>query len=189
MAKKTQPTPAPRSPTKKGAPAPMPKTKTTSLNVDAPPYVPALGWKTPLTDDLIWTAGLPYTPGSEKQSADGFVILDQVVDYREVPDEELFDPAYYPFTTRTCMNELLAELEILDMQEELHRKLFDKCVSLQENRRSVEPMVQNILKRTTKTDNALYQTQKANKSMHYKLTHHGKSPRFSRQICQPRASY
>ncbi|KDO22959.1 hypothetical protein SPRG_11806 [Saprolegnia parasitica CBS 223.65] len=188
MTKKTQSTPAPRSPTKKGAP--MPKTKTTTLNVDAPTY-------TPLTDDLIRTAGLPYTPGSGKQSTDGFVILDQVVDYREVPDEELFDPAYYPYTTtdlrelEACdqMNELLADLEILDLREELHRKLFDKCVSLQENRRSVEPMVQNILKRTTKTDNALYQTQKANKSMHYKLTHHGKSPRFSRQICQPRASY
>ncbi|OQR82922.1 hypothetical protein ACHHYP_15316 [Achlya hypogyna] len=185
MAKKTLATKAPASPRKDK----LSKT----LNVDAPPYIPTLGWKTPLTDDLIWTAGLPYTPGTQKH--DGFVILDQVIDYREVPDEELFDPAFYPFTQtdlrelEMCeqMNELLAELEILDLQEELHRKMHDKCLELQDNRRSEEPMIQNILKRTTKTEQALYLTQKANKSINFKHQDHGKTPRFSRQIYQPRA--
>ncbi|OQS05835.1 hypothetical protein THRCLA_02074 [Thraustotheca clavata] len=164
----------------------------TTLNVNAPPFIPSVGWKTPLTDDMIWQTGMPY-----HDKVDGFVILDHVIDFREVPDEELFDPTFYPFTQtdlrelEACdqMNELLAELEILDMQEELHRKMQEKCIELEEYRHSEEPMIQNILKRNTKKEQSKYEAKKANQNINFKLQHHAKSPRFSRQLHQPRSSY
>ncbi|RHY62473.1 hypothetical protein DYB30_009079, partial [Aphanomyces astaci] len=111
----------------------MPSHAAMKLNVHAPPFYPTLGWKTAITDDVIQAFNIPYSPAVV--NADGFVILDQEFYTREVPDEELFDPAFYPFTQtdlrelEACdqMNELLADLELLDMQEELHRKLADKC--------------------------------------------------------------
>ncbi|KAG9411614.1 hypothetical protein AC1031_017251 [Aphanomyces cochlioides] len=158
-----------------------------TLNVLAPPFYPSLGWKTPLTDDVIVSCGLPYSP-----KENGFVILDQVITTREIPDEELFDPAFYPFTQtdltelEACeqMNELLAELEILDLQEELHRKLADKCLELEENRRSQESTIWNVLMKASKDDEAAYRAQRNKKLPHH--AHRSKSHKINRAINQPR---
>ncbi|RHY27135.1 hypothetical protein DYB32_007024 [Aphanomyces invadans] len=161
------------------------------LNVHAPPFYPSLGWKTPITDDVIESLNLPYSPAVVK--ADGFVILDQELHTREVPDEELFDPAFYPFTQtdlrelEACdqMNELLAELELLDMQEELHRKLVDKCHELEDNRRSQESTIWNILMQPSKNEEAAFRSRR-NKTLTPTHQLHGKSPRLARSINQPR---
>ncbi|KAF0682318.1 Aste57867_25545 [Aphanomyces stellatus] len=161
-----------------------------SLNVHAPPFYPTLGWKTPITDDVIVSCGLPYCPKS-----DGFVILDSVLNYREVPDEELFDPAYYPFTQtdltelEACeqMNELLADLEILDLQEELHRKLADKCHELEENRRSQDSTIWNILMKESKEEDAAFRALRNKKlppQKHLKNSPHNNN----RALHQPRHS-
>ncbi|RHY87972.1 hypothetical protein DYB37_005758 [Aphanomyces astaci] len=169
----------------------MPSHAAMKLNVHAPPFYPTLGWKTAITDDVIQAFNIPYSPAVV--NADGFVILDQEFYTREVPDEELFDPAFYPFTQtdlrelEACdqMNELLADLELLDMQEELHRKLADKCHELKDNRRSQESTIWNILMKTSKDEEAAFRALR-NKKLTPTHQQHAKSPRFSRGLNQPR---
>ncbi|KAF4318383.1 hypothetical protein BBO99_00007450 [Phytophthora kernoviae] len=102
-----------------------------TLDALAPPFYPSMTWYPAITDDYYLER--PHSPGKS-----GFVIADPVEPVQEIPDEELFDPAFYPLTATEMLeleqvdevNEVLAELEIMESHQELHHKLSEKTREL-----------------------------------------------------------
>ncbi|KAJ0407602.1 hypothetical protein ATCC90586_006245 [Pythium insidiosum] len=100
--------------------------KCSKLDVNAPPFYPSVQWYPVITDEYYEQR--PHSPGRE-----GFVIADAFYDEHEIPDEELFDPALHPLTQDELaeleqideINELLAELDIMETHQELHYKLVE----------------------------------------------------------------
>ncbi|GMF12669.1 unnamed protein product [Phytophthora lilii] len=98
-----------------------------TLDALAPPFYPSMTWYPEITDDYYLER--PHSPGKA-----GFVIADPVEPVQEIPDEELFDPAYYPLTVTEMLeleqvdeiNEILAELDLMESHQELHYKLSEK---------------------------------------------------------------
>ncbi|TMW69233.1 hypothetical protein Poli38472_001389 [Pythium oligandrum] len=96
------------------------------LNPNAVPFYPSVQWVPVITEEYYEQR--PHSPGS-----DGFVIADQFFNYHEIPDEELFDPKMHPLTEQELaeleqideINELLAELDIMETHQELHHKLAE----------------------------------------------------------------
>ncbi|KAI9918096.1 hypothetical protein PsorP6_013084 [Peronosclerospora sorghi] len=97
-----------------------------SLDALAPPFYPSMPWYPAITDEYYLEH--PYSPGKA-----GFVIADPIDSVHEIPDEELFDPAFYPLSETEMqeleqvdeINEILAELDLLESHEELHYKLSE----------------------------------------------------------------
>ncbi|ETI42554.1 hypothetical protein F441_12353 [Phytophthora nicotianae CJ01A1] len=102
-----------------------------TLDALAPPFYPSMTWYPAITDDYYLER--PHSPGKA-----GFVIADPVEPLAEIPDEELFDPAYYPLTATEMLeleqvdeiNEILAELDLMESHQELHHKLTQKTREL-----------------------------------------------------------
>ncbi|CAI5717792.1 unnamed protein product [Peronospora farinosa] len=75
----------------------------------------------------------------------------------EIPDEELFDPDFYPLSATEMqeleqvdeINEILAELELMEHQQELHYKLSEKTRELRSNS-DEDAEIYNWMTRTTK---------------------------------------
>ncbi|OWY96123.1 hypothetical protein PHMEG_00033695 [Phytophthora megakarya] len=107
--------------------SPQPST----LDALAPPFYPSMTWYPEITDDYYLER--PHSPGKA-----GFVIADAVEPVAEIPDEELFDPAFYPLTATEMLeleqvdeiNEILAELDLMESHQELHYKLSEKTRDL-----------------------------------------------------------
>ncbi|KAE9232729.1 hypothetical protein PF004_g9838 [Phytophthora fragariae] len=102
-----------------------------TLDALAPPFYPSMTWYPSITDDYYLER--PHSPGKS-----GFVIADPVEPLQEIPDEELFDPAYHPLTATEMLeleqvdeiNEILAELDLMESHQELHYKLGEKTREL-----------------------------------------------------------
>ncbi|CAI5745234.1 unnamed protein product [Peronospora destructor] len=98
-----------------------------SLDALAPPFYPSMSWSPLITEDYYHER--PHSPGNA-----GFVIADPVEPMQEIPDEELFDPAFYPLSATEIqeleqvdeINEILAELELLENRQELHHKWSER---------------------------------------------------------------
>jgi hypothetical protein len=90
-----------------------------------------MSWSPAITDDYYLDR--PHSPGKA-----GFVIASPVEPVQEVPDEELFDPAFYPLSETEMqeleqvdeVNEILAELELMESHQELLFKLSEKTREL-----------------------------------------------------------
>jgi len=90
-----------------------------------------MSWHPVITDDYYLER--PHSPGKA-----GFVIADSVEPLEEIPDEELFDPAFYPLSVAEMqeleqvdeINEILAELDLMESHEEMHYKLSEKTREL-----------------------------------------------------------
>ncbi|CAI5736511.1 unnamed protein product [Hyaloperonospora brassicae] len=106
-----------------------------SLDALAPPFYPSTSWAPASTDnatdnndntddDYNW--GRPQSPGK----SDAVSVL-------EVPDEELFDPSFYPLSETEMqelaqvdeVNAILAELGLLESHQELQCQRSDKTPS------------------------------------------------------------
>ncbi|KAL3663191.1 hypothetical protein V7S43_011601 [Phytophthora oleae] len=102
-----------------------------TLDALAPPFYPSMTWYPAITDDYYLER--PHSPGKS-----GFVIADPVEPMSEIPDEELFDPAFYPLSAMEMqeleqvdeINEILAELDLMESHQELHYKLSEKTREL-----------------------------------------------------------
>ncbi|CAH0474577.1 unnamed protein product [Peronospora belbahrii] len=85
-----------------------------------------MSWYPAITDDDYLEQ--PPSPGKT-----GFVIADPLEPMPEIADEELFDPAFYPLSFTEMeeleqvdeINEILAELDLMESHEELHYKLSE----------------------------------------------------------------
>ncbi|CAH0488643.1 unnamed protein product [Peronospora farinosa] len=121
-----------------------------SLDALAPPFYPSMSWYSSITEDYYQER--PHSPGKA-----GFVIADPVELLQEIPDEELFDPDFYPLSATEMqeleqvdeINEILAELELMEHQQELHYKLSEKTRELRSNS-DEDAEIYNWMTRTTK---------------------------------------
>ncbi|CEG36995.1 uncharacterized protein PHALS_04461 [Plasmopara halstedii] len=121
-----------------------------TLDALAPPFYPSMTWLPTITDDYYLKR--PHSPGKS-----GFVIADHVETFFEIPDEELFDPAYYPLTATEMLeleqvdeiNEILAELDLMESHQELHYKLSEKTRDLRSGS-DVDAEIYSMMAKTSK---------------------------------------
>ncbi|KAJ0406409.1 hypothetical protein P43SY_007017 [Pythium insidiosum] len=142
------------------------KAKCSKLDVNAPPFYPSVQWYPVITDEYYEQR--PHSPGRE-----GFVIADAFYDEHEIPDEELFDPALHPLTQDELaeleqideINELLAELDIMETHQELHYKLVELT---REKRASsdVDAEIISLMTKSTKTKDRVKSPRMPKKQMH-----------------------
>jgi hypothetical protein len=124
-----------------------------SLDANAPPFYPSSRWYSEITDDYYLEH--PHSPGTK-----GFVIADNFDWVYEVPDEELFNPAFFPLSNDEMaeleqvdeINEMLAELDVLETHEELHHKLQEVTRATRANS-DVEGEIHSRMTKSTKCKN------------------------------------
>ncbi|DBA01731.1 TPA: hypothetical protein N0F65_010141 [Lagenidium giganteum] len=153
-----------------------------TLDVNAPPFYPSVSWYPRITDEYYLER--PHSPGKK-----GFVIADAFEAHLNIPDEELFDSKFHPMTPEELLeldqvdeiNEILAELELLETQEELHRRLTEKARDLRSNS-DVEAEIRSLLAKSKKV---VHDLKKAPKE---KAPYHAKKNAFA-HVHQPRAQY
>ncbi|TDH73888.1 uncharacterized protein CCR75_002955 [Bremia lactucae] len=122
-----------------------------TLDALAPPFYPSMSWYPTITDDYYMERR--HSPGEL-----GFVIADHVDPVVEIPDEELFDSAYYPMTDAEIMeleqvdevNEILAELELMECHQELHFKLSEKTRELRSSS-DVDAEIYSLMSKTSRS--------------------------------------
>lgn len=156
-----------------------------SLDVNAPPFYPSVMWYPSITDDYYLEH--PHSPGKS-----GFVIADPVFSQQEIPDEELFDSTYYPMTADEMLeleqvdeiNEMLAELEIMETHQELHHKINVKTRELRSNS-DVDAEIRSLMAKASKTNDYELQAQKK-KGYHSNHHHHAKRNQHT-ALHQPRS--
>jgi|UPI00043FA086 hypothetical protein len=103
-----------------------------SLRASAPVFVPswaaAVAPPAPIVIDESYYEQRPHSPGSN-----GFVIADGFFSFMDIPDEELFDAKLHPLTAEELaeleqideVNNLLAELDIMETHQELHHQVAE----------------------------------------------------------------
>jgi hypothetical protein len=131
-----------------------------SLDVNAPPFYPSAMWYPSITDEYYREH--PHSPGKS-----GFVLADSGFTLQEIPDEELFDPTYYPMTADEMLeleqvdeiNEMLAELEIMESHQELHHKITVKTRDLRSNS-DVDAEIRSLMAKASKVNDYEAQAQK-----------------------------
>lgn len=141
-----------------------------SLDAHAPPFYPSVMWYPAITDDYYLEH--PHSPGKS-----GFVIADPVFAMQEIPDEELFDPTFYPMTADEMreleqvdeINEMLAELELMETHQELHHKINEKTRELRSNS-DVDAEIRSLMAKSSKVND--YETKDAQKKKGYRSHHH-----------------
>jgi len=100
---------------------------TSTLNVNAPAFVPSWSWNPTVTDEYYDEH--PLSPGS-----DDFGDADSFFSVQTIPDDELFDAKFHPLTPEELLeleqvdeiNAMLADLELREPHQELHSQVHEK---------------------------------------------------------------
>lgn len=159
---------------------------TSVLDAHAPPFYPSVMWYPSITDDYYLEH--PHSPGKS-----GFVIADPVFATQEIPDEELFDPSYYPMTAQEMLeleqvdevNEILAELDLMETHQELHHKIAQKTRDLRSNS-DVDAEIRSLMAKSTKVNDYQLEAQRK-KSYRGNQQMYGKQRNVHAALHQPRS--